>query len=119
MPVTEVCNMTLSCWCRHCAGGHVKDKAVKFCETDLTTFHRASGKTPVFESHTSIKSDDSGDVAINTMRILTVVEIGNVSYLCGKTPFVRTIYALWKNQQTSGPANFTEALFEAFQIFRY
>ncbi|KAJ8132958.1 hypothetical protein O1611_g670 [Lasiodiplodia mahajangana] len=57
-----------------------------FREINLAAFHRAAGEKPVFESRTSLGSDDT-DVATNPMRISTVIEIGEVSYLCEETPF--------------------------------
>ncbi len=71
---------------------------MEFCEIDLAAFHRASGEKPVFEPRTSLESDDS-DVAKNAMRISTVIEVGEVSYLCEETPFVRQSAPL--SQQTA------------------
>lgn len=83
-----MCAMALSC----CFPRSRRDKAtnaMKFCEIDVATFRRASGgEKPVFESRTSLESDDS-DVAKSAIHTSTVVEIGDISYLCEETPFVR------------------------------
>lgn len=60
---------------------------MSFCEIDLAAFHRASGEKPIFELRASLESDDS-DVVKNAMRVSTIIEIGEVSYLCDETPFV-------------------------------
>ncbi|KAK0643200.1 hypothetical protein B0T16DRAFT_512393 [Cercophora newfieldiana] len=60
--------------------------AMKFSEIDLTVIYGASGEKPVFESRTSLESDHS-DVAKNMTRNSTVIELGEVSYLCEEAPF--------------------------------
>ncbi|KAG9254379.1 amidase-like protein [Emericellopsis atlantica] len=59
---------------------------MKFSEIDLAAFYRASGEKPVFESRSSLESDDS-DLAKSATRISTVIEVGELSYLCEETPF--------------------------------
>ncbi|KAK0668812.1 hypothetical protein QBC41DRAFT_346816 [Cercophora samala] len=61
---------------------------MKFFEIDLSAFYRAAaGEKPVFESRTSVLSDDSDVPPKNAARISTVIDVGEVSYLCEETPF--------------------------------
>lgn len=80
------CATALSC-CFPRTHRHKATNGMSFCEIDLAAFHRASGEKPVFTLRASLESDDS-DVVKNAMRLSTVIEIGQVSYLCDETPFV-------------------------------
>jgi hypothetical protein len=67
---------------------------MKFSVIDPAAFCQASGEKPVFELRTSPESGDSDvhtlhEAQKNATRISTVIEVGDVSYLCEETPFVR------------------------------
>ncbi|KAI0201069.1 amidase signature domain-containing protein [Astrocystis sublimbata] len=77
--------MALSC-CFPQSRQHKARNAMTYFEIDLVTFRRASGEKPIFDSRTSLESDDS-EIAKHAVRVSTVVEMAQVSYLCEETPF--------------------------------